>query len=67
MLWTSAWCCVPEGKGKLLDAHTVHVTLSAGGERTVTGKNILLSTGNKAVKLDIPGKVCFSWTVRGES
>ena len=51
MVWYS------EGKGRLLDAHTVRIALSAGGEQTITANRILLATGNKAVKLDIPGKV----------
>eukprot|EP00210_Caulerpa_lentillifera_P000990 g953.t1 len=45
-----------EGKGRLLDAHTVHVSFAVGGEQRITGKTILISTGSKAVKLDIPGK-----------
>ena len=53
-----AWCMwCSEGKGRLLDAHTVRIALSAGGEQTITANRILLATGNKAVKLDIPGKV----------
>jgi len=46
-----------EGRGRLLDAHTVHVSFAVGGEQRITGKNILIATGSKAVKLEIPGKV----------
>lgn len=54
-----------EGKGRLLDAHTVHVSFAIGGERRITGKNILIATGSKAVKLDIPGKVQSKSSVLG--
>eukprot|EP01026_Neomeris_dumetosa_P074440 TRINITY_DN773_c1_g2_i2.p1 TRINITY_DN773_c1_g2~~TRINITY_DN773_c1_g2_i2.p1 ORF type:complete len:567 (-),score=75.99 TRINITY_DN773_c1_g2_i2:176-1795(-) len=43
------------GRGKLLDAHTVHVDLASGGSKQLTAKNILISTGGRAVKLNIPG------------
>ncbi|GMH33273.1 hypothetical protein BSKO_01107 [Bryopsis sp. KO-2023] len=45
-----------EGKGKLVDANTVHVALAAGGERLLQGKHIVVATGGRAVVPDIPGK-----------
>lgn len=46
-----------EGRGSLVDAHTVKVELSAGGTRTLTAKYILLALGGKPVKAPIPGAV----------
>ena len=46
-----------EGRGSLVDAHTVRVELSAGGTRTLTAKYILLALGGKPVKAPIPGAV----------
>lgn len=45
-----------EGRGKLLDRHTVEVELSSGGTRKLTAKTILIATGGKPVKAPIPGK-----------
>lgn len=44
-----------EGRGKLLDAHTVEVIAADGSKRTLKAKNILVATGGYATKLDIPG------------
>ena len=46
-----------EGRGKLIDKHTVEVELSAGGTKRMTGKTILLAMGGKPSKIDIPGSV----------
>ena len=46
-----------EGRGSLVDAHTVKVELAAGGTRTLTTKYILLALGGKPVKAPIPGAV----------
>lgn len=46
-----------EGKGRLIDRHTVEVALAAGGTRRLTAKNILLAQGGEPVKADVPGKV----------
>ena len=34
-----------EGRGSLIDKHTVEVQLSAGGTKKITGKTILLANG----------------------
>lgn len=46
-----------EGRGSVVDEHTVKVELSAGGTKTLTTKNILIATGGKPVKAPIPGSV----------
>ena len=46
-----------EGSGRLLDAHTVEVTLSAGGTERITARHILLAVGGRAVKAPIEGSV----------
>lgn len=43
------------GSAKFTDAHTLHVALSAGGERTVSGKKFVIATGATPAKLPIPG------------
>ncbi len=48
-----------EGRGRVVNEHTVEVELSAGGKRRLTTKNILIATGGSAVKADIPGSVTF--------
>ena len=52
-----------EGRGSLVDAHTVKVELSAGGTRTLTAKYILLALGGKPVKAPIPGAVRSTPTI----
>lgn len=46
-----------EGRGSVVDEHTVTVELSAGGTKTLTTKYILIATGGKPVKAPIPGSV----------
>ena len=46
-----------EGRGSLIDKHTIEVQLSAGGTKRITGKTILLANGGKPSKIDIPGSV----------
>ena len=46
-----------EGRGKIVDAHTVEVELSSGEKRTLKTKYILLAVGGKPVKAPIPGAV----------
>lgn len=55
-LLQDAGVTVIEGRGKLIDAHTIEVELSAGGTRRLTAKTILLAQGGKPVRADIPGK-----------
>lgn len=40
-----------EGNGRLLDAHTLHVTLNQGGEETLTAQNIIIATGARPRQL----------------
>lgn len=44
-----------EGKGLVLDEHTVEVRCQDGSVLRLRAKNILVATGGHAVKLDIPG------------
>ena len=46
-----------EGRGKLIDKHTVEIELSAGGTKQISGKTILLANGGKPSKINIPGSV----------
>ena len=46
-----------EGRGKLIDKHTVEVDLSKGGKRIITSKYILLALGSKPVKAPVEGNV----------
>ena len=44
-----------EGRGFVIDPHTIEVRRSDGSVQTVTAKNILVATGSHAVKIPIPG------------
>lgn len=55
MLTVSLVCA--EGKGKLIDRHTVEVALVGGGTRRLTARHILLAQGGIPVRADVPGKV----------
>jgi pyruvate/2-oxoglutarate dehydrogenase complex dihydrolipoamide dehydrogenase (E3) component len=46
-----------EGRGRLLDAHTVEVQLPDGSTKQLTAKHILLATGGVATKIPIEGSV----------
>jgi pyruvate/2-oxoglutarate dehydrogenase complex dihydrolipoamide dehydrogenase (E3) component len=47
-----------EGRGRLLDAGTVEITLpDGGGTRVLKAKNVLVATGGAPSMLDIPGAV----------
>lgn len=46
-----------EGRGRILDAHTVEVRASDGSVRQLRTKNILVATGSHAVKIPLPGAV----------
>jgi len=50
----SAGVDVLEGRGTLVDAHTIHV--GAPANKTITAKNILIATGTTPTAIDIPGK-----------
>ncbi|DBB05006.1 TPA: hypothetical protein ACH3X3_010280 [Trebouxia sp. C0006] len=55
-LLKDAGCERVEGKARLVDRHTVEVTLPDGGKRRLTTKNILLAQGGRPIKADVPGK-----------
>lgn len=40
-----------EGVGQFVDPHTLHVTLNAGGEQTLTAKNVIIATGARPRQL----------------
>jgi pyruvate/2-oxoglutarate dehydrogenase complex dihydrolipoamide dehydrogenase (E3) component len=46
-----------EGWGEFVDPHTVKISLTAGGEKSVTAQSILIATGGRAVKAPIEGSV----------
>lgn len=48
-----------EGRARLVDRHTVEVTLPDGGKKRLTAKNILLAQGGRPIKADVPGKVAL--------
>jgi glutathione reductase (NADPH) len=55
---------VYEGAAKIIDPHTVEVQEIGGKSTRYSTKRILVATGSRAVRLDIPGKVLFFQTVK---
>lgn len=47
-----------EGRGVVLDPHTVEVRAADGSVRRLRTANILVATGGRAVKIPVEGKVC---------
>ncbi|KAG8072883.1 hypothetical protein GUJ93_ZPchr0006g44169 [Zizania palustris] len=45
-----------EGAGSLVDAHTVEVTKPDSSKQRYTAKHILIATGSRAQRVNIPGK-----------
>ncbi|KAG2662466.1 hypothetical protein PVAP13_1KG539400 [Panicum virgatum] len=45
-----------EGAGSLVDAHTVEVSQPDGSKQRYTAKHILIATGSRAQRVNIPGK-----------
>ncbi|KAM0925501.1 hypothetical protein ACQ4PT_004153 [Festuca glaucescens] len=45
-----------EGAGSIIDAHTVEVTQPDGSKQRHTTKHILIATGSRATRVNIPGK-----------
>ncbi|CAL4885940.1 unnamed protein product [Urochloa decumbens] len=45
-----------EGAGSLIDAHTVEVSQPDGSKQRYTAKHILIATGSRAQRVNIPGK-----------
>lgn len=54
-----------EGRGVVLDPHTVEVRAADGGVRQLRAKHILVATGGRAVKPNIPGAVSCLGRQRG--
>lgn len=54
-----------EGAGSLVGAHTVEVSQPDGSKQRYTAKHILIATGGRAHRVNIPGKVskvrCQLW------
>lgn len=51
-------CWLAEGRGIIVDPHTVEVRAADGSLlRTLRARNILVATGSHAVKIPIPGAV----------
>ena len=48
-----------EGRGSVVDPHTVQVELPNGESKKFSAKYILLATGGRAFIPDIPGKVYY--------
>lgn len=48
-----------EGKGVIVDPHTVEIQKPDGTKERLTAKYILVATGGRPTVLDIPGKVSF--------
>lgn len=44
-----------EGRGRLVDPHTVEVQLAEGGTKYISAKYILIATGSAATKLSVEG------------
>jgi pyruvate/2-oxoglutarate dehydrogenase complex dihydrolipoamide dehydrogenase (E3) component len=55
---TNAGVTMIEGAGSLVDAHTVEVSQPDGSKQRYTAKHILIATGSRAQRVNIPGKVC---------
>ncbi|AQK76034.1 Glutathione reductase cytosolic [Zea mays] len=53
---TSAGVTMIEGAGSLVDAHTVEVSQPDGSKQRYTAKHILIATGSRAQRVNIPGK-----------
>jgi len=55
---TNAGVTLIEGAGSLVDVHTVEVSQPDGSKQRYTAKHILIATGSRAQRVNIPGKVC---------
>ncbi|KAL6911227.1 hypothetical protein ACP4OV_000032 [Aristida adscensionis] len=53
---TNAGVTMIEGAGSLVDSHTVEVSQPDGSKQRYTTKHILIATGSRAQRVDIPGK-----------
>ena len=48
-----------EGEGKIAGPHEVEVTQLDGTKLSYSAKHILIATGSRAQRPNIPGQVCF--------
>ncbi|XP_042468677.1 glutathione reductase, cytosolic-like [Zingiber officinale] len=55
-LLSNAGVTMIEGEGKLIDAHTVEITEPDGTTKKHSAKHILIATGSRAQRANIPGK-----------
>jgi glutathione reductase (NADPH) len=53
---SNAGVTMVEGAGSLVDAHTVEVAQQDGSKKSYTTKHILVATGSRAKRINIPGK-----------
>jgi glutathione reductase (NADPH) len=53
---SNAGVTMVEGAGSLVDAHTVEVAQQDGSKKSYTTKHILVATGSRARRINIPGK-----------
>lgn len=58
-LLSNAGVTMFEGEGKLIDAHLVEVTQADGTTKQYSAKHILIATGSRAQRVNIPGEVCL--------
>lgn len=52
-----------EGEGKITGAHEVEVSCPDGLKQLYTAKHILIATGSRAQRVNIPGQVCYLFHV----
>lgn len=57
-LLSNAGVTMLEGEGKLVGAHAVEVTQPDGSKQQYSARHILIATGSRAQRANIPGKVC---------
>ncbi|EFJ37955.1 hypothetical protein SELMODRAFT_164085 [Selaginella moellendorffii] len=55
-LLTGSGVTILEGRASLVDDHTVEVSHSDGSSKRYRAKHILVATGSRAVRLNVPGK-----------
>uniref|UniRef100_A0A1D1ZGY1 Glutathione reductase n=1 Tax=Anthurium amnicola TaxID=1678845 RepID=A0A1D1ZGY1_9ARAE len=55
-LLTNAGVTMLEGEGKIIDPHVVEVTQPDGSKQRYSAKHILIATGSRAQRANIPGK-----------
>ncbi|KAG1338011.1 hypothetical protein COCNU_04G003170 [Cocos nucifera] len=56
-LLSSAGVTMLEGEGKIIGAHAVEVTKPDGSKQQYSARHILIATGSRALRVNIPGKL----------